>query len=200
VATPDETEVAPGTPFVKTWRFRNEGTSAWPENCQLVFVSKLNGDQMGAPANVPVPSAHVGQELDVSVPMVAPTAPGRYVGYWRLCSGDGKKFGQRVRVLIQVAASSSSDSASTSSSSEDEHAEMASALHQLEQLGFTDKELNTKVLKKHSGNVESAMACIVKKQERKAEKAKKKAEKAAAKEAAKKQKKASKSVTNTPRK
>ena len=40
--------------------------------------------------------------------MVAPDQPGRYVGFWRLVSADGRKFGQRVWVKIDVVCSSSS--------------------------------------------------------------------------------------------
>jgi len=43
-----------------------------------------------------------GESIDVSVPLYAPSASGKYVGYWRLCEPSGKKFGQRVRVQIQV--------------------------------------------------------------------------------------------------
>lgn len=38
------------------------------------------------------------EETDISVPLVAPAAPGRYTAYFRLAAADGKKFGQRVWV------------------------------------------------------------------------------------------------------
>jgi hypothetical protein len=41
--------------------------------------------------------------VDVSIPLIAPQRTGRYVCYYRLAGGPkGKKFGQRVRVQIQV--------------------------------------------------------------------------------------------------
>lgn len=75
---------------------------------------------MGAPDSVPVPTAAPGEEVLISVPMVAPTLPGKYVGYWRLVTAEGKKFGQRVKVRtnsglvlkIQVAIRVSSDESS----------------------------------------------------------------------------------------
>jgi len=41
-------------------------------------------------------------EAEVSVDLVAPEKPGRYVSHWRLVSPTGQKFGHRVWVLIQV--------------------------------------------------------------------------------------------------
>jgi hypothetical protein len=43
-----------------------------------------------------------GEEVDVAVDFLAPAKPGRYASYWRLASPSGKKFGQRIWVLIQV--------------------------------------------------------------------------------------------------
>ena len=41
-------------------------------------------------------------EVEVSVDLVAPEKPGRYVSHWRLVAPAGPKFGHRVWVLIQV--------------------------------------------------------------------------------------------------
>jgi hypothetical protein len=41
-------------------------------------------------------------EVEVSVDLVAPERPGRYVSHWRLVAPAGPKFGHRVWVLIQV--------------------------------------------------------------------------------------------------
>lgn len=102
VSIPDGSEMAPNMPFTKTWRFRNEGTLAWPQEVMLMFISKINGDQMGAPEFVPVNKIVMpGDEVDVSVEMVSPSRAGHYQGYFRLCYGP-KKFGQRVWVKINV--------------------------------------------------------------------------------------------------
>jgi next to BRCA1 gene 1 protein len=93
--------LAPGERFTKTWRMRNEGSSAWADNTVLAFVG---GDQLGAPDSVLIPSTvGAGEEVDISVNMVAPSIPGRYVSYWRLCAPEGIRFGHRVWVDIQVA-------------------------------------------------------------------------------------------------
>lgn len=41
-------------------------------------------------------------ELNIAVDFIAPSAPGRYLSYWRMTSPSGQKFGQRVWLLIHV--------------------------------------------------------------------------------------------------
>lgn len=62
--------LVPGEKFTKTWRMRNEGTSAWAEQSVLSFVG---GDLLGAPESVAIPPVPAGEEVDISVSMVAPT-------------------------------------------------------------------------------------------------------------------------------
>lgn len=99
----DGTEFAPGCPFTKIWRLRNSGTCAWPRATQLVHVG---GDELGATTafNIELPEDGLNpdSEAEVSVDLVAPEKPGRYVSHWRLASPSGQKFGHRVWVLIQV--------------------------------------------------------------------------------------------------
>lgn len=93
----DNTAIDCGNQFVKIWKIRNESEVAWPENTSLTFVG---GDQLGAPESVIVPSVAPRAEIDIAVSMTAPSSPGRYVSYWRLCTPDGIRFGQRVWVDI----------------------------------------------------------------------------------------------------
>jgi len=99
VSVPDGSVSQPGESFIKIWRMRNEGSTAWPENTRLAFVG---GDKFSAHEAVPVHSAVPGQEIEIAVDMVAPSQPGRYVSYWRLCLPDGSRFGHRVWVDIFV--------------------------------------------------------------------------------------------------
>lgn len=180
VTIPDGTKLEPNQHFVKTWRMRNEGEVEWV-NCKLLFVSKRNGDILGAaseevPIASPVPS---GAEVDISVNMVAPEQPGRYVGFWRLTNAEGRKFGQRIWVKVDVVCSSSSSDEEPKSAApsydnlEDEVAAsfieikedkevpaelaskptMAELLRKLKELGFTDVGKNIPLLKKHDGDI-----------------------------------------------
>lgn len=103
VTMPDGSKVQPSSVFVKCWRVRNDGPAAWPENCTLV---NAGGDQMfpagTSELRVPVPSASPGEELDISVHLVAPLATGRHVGYFRLQDDANNWFGQRLWSDIRV--------------------------------------------------------------------------------------------------
>jgi len=159
VTAEDYYEFAPGTAFVKTWRFRNEGSLPWPENCVLLCVSK-RGDQMGTTGSVTLTQAVVpGQEVDISVSMIAPVEPGSYSGYWRLAEPSGRKFGQRVRVLIKVVGSSSSEEETTPSA-------WNATLNQLEAMGFKNKSLNVKMLIKSHGEIEKVIHKLVKREQK----------------------------------
>lgn len=94
VTIPDNTIVPAGQSFVKTWRVRNDGTCTWgPTGQYLHALAFTSGDQMGAPAEVPLPSTvEPGQSVDVSVTMQAPTAPGTYISSW-LFRVDGDPAG-----------------------------------------------------------------------------------------------------------
>lgn len=91
VTVPDGTEFAPGTTFTKTWRLRNIGTCTW-SGYSVVFDS---GNAMNGTSPSPLPTVAPGQEVDVSIDMVAPSTPGTYRGYWRIRNASG--------VLIPVA-------------------------------------------------------------------------------------------------
>jgi len=91
VTIPDNTKMAPGTAFIKTWRLYNNGSCTWPKSIVLYFVS---GDQMGASASVALPNDVLsGQTVDISVNMVAPSLEGTYTGNWKLKTSNGTVFG-----------------------------------------------------------------------------------------------------------
>lgn len=91
VNVPDGTVMNPSQLFTKTWRLKNIGQCAWSTSYQLVFVS---GAQMGAPNSAPFTSnVAVGQTVDFSVNMTAPTASGSYRGYWMFKNANGQLFG-----------------------------------------------------------------------------------------------------------
>jgi next to BRCA1 gene 1 protein len=71
----------------------------WPIGCKLLCVG---GDRLQAPDSVPVPSVKPGSSIDLSLRMLTPSAAGRYIGYWRLCTDDGTRFGQRMWVDVNV--------------------------------------------------------------------------------------------------
>ena len=79
----------------------NTGSSTWGSGYQLVFY---NGDQLGAPAAVSLPSASPGQTVDISTNITAPTHSGSYTSYWRLRSPSGIYFCPVIWAKITVGA------------------------------------------------------------------------------------------------
>lgn len=102
VTIPDNSELPADTPVTKTWKLKNAGDVAWPADSQLIFVSRC-GDNLNGPERVAVEGPVLPQqEVDVSVTFITPSEPGRYIGYYRMATADGGKFGQRVWVSFVI--------------------------------------------------------------------------------------------------
>ncbi|NLG95771.1 MAG: hypothetical protein GX491_00265 [Chloroflexi bacterium] len=84
VTVPDDTIFRAGEAFTKTWRVRNDGTCTWGPNRSLNALVFANGDRLTPINEVPLEQeVPPGEELDVSVDMVAPTQPGTYTSQWK---------------------------------------------------------------------------------------------------------------------
>jgi hypothetical protein len=91
VTIPDNSNQAPGSTFVKTWRLENAGSCTWTPDYSLIFVS---GDSMGAPASVPLDTTVApGSTVDVSVTFQAPGSDGSYRSDWKLRNASNLVFG-----------------------------------------------------------------------------------------------------------
>ena len=92
ITVPDNTEIAAGSTFIKTWQLKNNGTCTWTSGYALVFY---NGDAMSGLASAPLTNGTVppGSTIDISVTLIAPTTPGTYKGNWRLRNSGGALFG-----------------------------------------------------------------------------------------------------------
>jgi len=115
VTVPDGTVVEPNADFTKIWRVRNEGEVAWPEHTVLCFAG---GDRLGASevVNLPLSGVLPGQEVDVFVNLTAPSVPGRYISYWKLCGPYGFRFGQRMWADVNVDSSPAPAAVNTNNS------------------------------------------------------------------------------------
>src|SRR5512135_3173423 len=84
---PDNTEIAPGTPFIKTWRFKTLGPCTWDQDYRLIFsYDNVNGDTKWKEVR-PVYFPNLvapGETMEISVTLTAPTNPGTYRGVFRL--------------------------------------------------------------------------------------------------------------------
>ena len=94
VTIPDNTVIAPGTTFTKTWRVRNDGNCTWGPGLTLHALSFVYGAQLGAPAEVSLTqNVPPGSTFDVSIEMVAPNEPGMYRSEWMFQIADGPLLG-----------------------------------------------------------------------------------------------------------
>lgn len=95
----------PGTPFQKGWRVQNVGTCTWDNSYYLAYLTgnsslaRMNGQPTLVPAVV-LP----GQFVDLWVNLVSPATPGVYQGFWGMFNREGRQFGDRIWVGIQVPA------------------------------------------------------------------------------------------------
>jgi uncharacterized protein affecting Mg2+/Co2+ transport len=94
-----ETTLSPGQSFIKIWRVKNTGLQPWAVGCQLAFVE---GNTMGGPDSQPIPLANPGQDVELTISMTAPTAPGMYTGSWHLQDEQGEAFGEAFVITIVV--------------------------------------------------------------------------------------------------
>jgi next-to-BRCA1 protein 1 len=108
----------PGAEFVKVWKLKNTGTSAWPTTTELVFEG---GDKLGSnvSSTEPIGATKPGECVNVwTGGLKAPDVAGRYVSYWRLRDSVTKlSFGDLVWVDVVVEDAEKSDSSGSLSSS-----------------------------------------------------------------------------------
>ena len=99
VTIPDNTVLDQGVAFTKTWEIQNTGTCDWG-GYQLVFA----GDhQLGGPSSITVPATSAGQNVQVSVNLTSPVAPGTYKSTWTMREPtNGGLFGHRIFALVVV--------------------------------------------------------------------------------------------------
>lgn len=91
VTIPDDTKMAPGTSFSKTWRIENVGACTWTRLYALTFFS---GNSLGAQyTHYLQQPVNPGDMVDLTVDMVAPQNIGLYQSNWKLSDPDGNLFG-----------------------------------------------------------------------------------------------------------
>jgi hypothetical protein len=90
VTVADGDEVPAGMPFTKTWRLKNDGTCTWDATYSVAYYS---GDQMNGPdSQFLTQEVEPGEEVDISVDLVAPATAGNYSSFWVIRDGTGATF------------------------------------------------------------------------------------------------------------
>lgn len=192
VTLPEGKHVEPGAVLQKVWRVRNDSDRSWPKGeCNLVYVSGKSADRLSSAEVYPVEGKLApGEEMDLTVDVTAPTAPGFYQSFWRLQGPDGSKFGQRLSCAVFVADDNGGVGFGTLEVAVDEKKNVVQseesdgfvqvdsmeegpegevshpweeALAKLRGMGFKNDEMSVKLLRKHNGNVEKVSAKLAEK-------------------------------------
>ncbi|KAJ5075328.1 protein ilrun [Anaeramoeba ignava] len=138
----DSAEFQPNETFTKGWRFRNNGSCDWEEGLTIKWFG--GNDLRRNREVVKIPPKKPGETVDVFLKMQAPSEPGRYVGYYRIVFSDDFHFGEQFFVVIHVIEPKKLS---------EEDTKLFQGLKQLEELGFTDKERNRRLLKQFDYDV-----------------------------------------------
>ncbi len=95
VTYPDNSIVACGECFTKTWRVTNTGTIAW-ENMFLQCVDDIYANtkdiSVGLTPLVPriaIPYTAAGESVNLSVKLIAPSLPATVISYWKSVDAQG---------------------------------------------------------------------------------------------------------------
>ncbi len=109
VTIPDGTQLAPGESFEKAWAVNNADECPWGPG---YTVRLIEGEGMSGPPQVAlVERAEPGENYEIRVPLVAPTAPGTYRATWQLHDLQGQPFGPDLFLEIEVSPAAAAASA-----------------------------------------------------------------------------------------
>jgi len=100
VNIPDDTNMAPGQDFIKTWRVKNTGSCPWGEGYELVYAEYEN-EMSGQPQPL-TEVVQPGQEVEISVQFTAPDEIGNYLSAWQMSNPAGVTFEDIIFVKIIV--------------------------------------------------------------------------------------------------
>ncbi len=95
----DDTTVQPGQSMDKQWLVQNTGTCDWDAGYTL---RNINGETLGAPAEIPLYPARAGAQVTLRIVFVAPSAAGTYRSEWQAVNPEGEAFGDSVYIQIVV--------------------------------------------------------------------------------------------------
>lgn len=99
VSFADDTTVQPGQSIDKQWLVQNSGTCDWDARYKL---RNINGETLGAPAEIPLYPARAGAQVTLRIVFVAPSAAGTVRSEWQAACPDGTLFGDMVYIQIVV--------------------------------------------------------------------------------------------------
>ena len=97
VTIPDDSRLAAGEKFIKTWRVRNIGALPWGPDYGLRFSG---GEPMSERLRIDIPVTQPGDEVELTLELTAPPGPGVYTSSWGLVDPAGQPFGDKLFTRI----------------------------------------------------------------------------------------------------
>ena len=90
VTIPDDTIIAAGAIFTKTWRIRNVGTCDWTPAYALTFV---DGFELEGPKTIPITRTIAPTNtVDFTVALMAPVISGTFRADWQIYNANKREF------------------------------------------------------------------------------------------------------------
>lgn len=146
IGVQDGAQVVPEEQFFAGWNLRNTGAQKWGK-CRVVHCG---GESFGYSNQKPVEidSSEPGKDGSVMIPLVAPKEQGVHQGFWRLYNDAHNEFGAKLTVNVVVKVKSNH--------------KYAELIHKLESMGFSDGAKNTYALEQTNGDIDKAIALLLK--------------------------------------
>lgn len=91
VTFPDGEPVRVNERFTKTWEIRNAGSVVWRDR-YLTRQTPQDPDLCASPSRVPIPLTQPGHNVQISVPLTAPSLPGSCRIDWKMTDANGTTF------------------------------------------------------------------------------------------------------------
>lgn len=100
ITIPDDTAVAAGTVFTKTWRIANTGTCVWGPDYKLTYYSEERMNALDVPLDITYP----GQNADISINLTAPNSTGKRQANFVIKNSAGAivKVGDDSRLWVVI--------------------------------------------------------------------------------------------------
>jgi len=171
VTISDGQVISPDTVFLKTWLVKT-GVNGWPAGCKL---TNIDGNKMSSSGSIVLGPQKPHKLVEVSIPLTAPSRPGKITSKWRFLGPNGNFFGHSLWTTIEVKPSGTSAAASTASCAAAATCATATssvsappvppvtsaALQQLLEMGFNlPVEMLQRVLDSVGGNVPAAITAL----------------------------------------
>jgi YD repeat-containing protein len=104
---PDDALLRSSETFDATWQLKNTGNTTWSNYSAVWIQTPVGGNpstNLTSPLRVsmPLPTVTPGNTINLTIPMITPSAPGLYYMYWQLQNGSNVVFGNVFRIKVNV--------------------------------------------------------------------------------------------------